>query len=112
MSDKPFPSEDPCADGDDLVPASRTDDENPRSITPALEASEVKSPSEVRPAPGAPWWFWPAGFLVIFGVDAALVLALVAQHQDLAVAAGVPGALTIVALGVLRAFKGHMSPRR
>jgi hypothetical protein len=58
-----------------------------------------------------PWWFWWAGFLVVFGVDAALVLALVAQDQNLAVAVGVPGALTVVALGVLRALAGHMGRR-
>ncbi|WP_409186007.1 hypothetical protein F9C11_17875 [Amycolatopsis sp. VS8301801F10] len=61
--------------------------------------------------PWAPWWFWPLGFLVIFGIDAALVLALVGQHQNLAVAVGVPCALTVVALSVLRALARYIDRR-
>src|SRR5947207_15777411 len=113
MPDVPVPlSPDTPTGIETPAPAPRDDDEvlMPSASTPP-NVAEQKPPADAPLASGVPWWFWPLGFLVIFGVDAALVLALVAQHQNLAVAAGVPGALTIVALGVLSALAGHMGRR-
>lgn len=110
MPDVPVPtSPDAPAEVEAPVPAPREG----ADIVPPAASAPVDVPEErpPTPAPGVPWWFWPLGFLIVFGVDAALVLALVAQQQNLAVAAGVPGALTVVALAVLRALAGHMGRR-
>ncbi|WP_410570504.1 hypothetical protein [Amycolatopsis sp. cmx-4-61] len=111
MPDVPVPaSPDTPAEIQTVVPAPLAEILPPTAnLLPAIP--EERPPTDVPPVPGVPWWFWPLGFLVVFGVDAALVLALVAQQQNLAVAAGVPGALTLVSLGVLRALAGHMGRR-
>ena len=93
-----------------MVPVPRAEILPPATGTPRPSPTTGRLPTAPR-VPGAPWWFWPLGFLVLFGIDAALVLALVAQQQNLAVAAGVPGALTLVALDVLRTLAGYMGRR-
>lgn len=76
---------------------------------PASPAPAPASPS--GPAQTVTPLFWLLGFLAVFIVDAILVVILLALHLDLAVALGVPGALTAVALGVLSAVAGHMGRR-
>jgi hypothetical protein len=49
---------------------------------------------------GLPGW-WAALFLIMFLVFAALVVVLVAQGQNLALAVGVPATLSGVALAAL-----------
>lgn len=112
MPDTPVPAPDSPAGTEASVPAPRASTEPvlPASATPS--AGPEKLPADGSPPPhGVPWWFWPVSFLVVFGVDAALVLALVSLGQNLAIAAGVPGALTLVALSVLRAIAGHIGRR-
>ena len=110
MTDMPAFSERDTSDVTDApVPSKPIGSEPicPVDNTPAVSAEPVRTSSD-----GVPLWFWPLGFLVVFVVDAALVLALVVQGQDLVFAAGVPGALTVVTLGVLRALSGHMGRRQ
>jgi hypothetical protein len=97
---------------------SNPDDQAPRNPGRASrrrnfppDVLQEKPPTNTPSATGAPWWFWPLGYLAIFGADAALVLALVAQRQNLAVAAGVPTTLTIISLSVLRGLADHMNRR-
>ncbi len=110
MPDVPVPTPpDTPAEDKALVPQETAEIVPPIVHEPA-DVPERPPTGSQSPA-GTPWWLWWVGFLVVFGVDAALVLVLVAQNQNLAVAVGVPGALTVVALGVLRALAGHMGAR-
>ncbi|WP_370964746.1 hypothetical protein [Amycolatopsis sp. cg9] len=81
------------------------------SSTPYAPAPPVALPASASPTPAGTPLFWLLGFLAVFVIDAILVVVLLALHQDLAVALGVPGALTAVALGVLSAVAGHMGRR-
>jgi hypothetical protein len=101
------------ADAETDANAQRANVEIPQPAAgPSPNAPKEEPPTAPPPGsgPGVPWWFWLLSFLIIFGCDAALVLALVAQHQNLAVAAGVPSTLTLVALLALRALANHMNP--
>lgn len=81
------------------------------STTPYVSPPPVSPTPAASPTPPVTPLFWLLGFLAVFIVDAILVVVLLALHLDLAVALGVPGALTAVALGVLSAVAGHMGRR-
>jgi hypothetical protein len=114
MPDAPVPiSPDTPAEVVTSIPAPRNNAEvfTPPTGTPP-NLPEERPPADAPVAPGGPsWWLWPLGFLVVFIMDAALVLVLLAQDRGLLVAVGVPGTLTAGALGVLRALAGHMGRR-
>lgn len=79
-------------------------------VSSAPPAVPTPAPSS-GPAQTVTPLFWLLGFLAVFIVDALLVVVLLALHLDLAVALGVPGALTAVALGVLSAVARHIGGR-
>ena len=102
--------------GKDTAPDPLLNEPTP-AAPPAPPAKPNTLPAPRRPevqlSPHAPvpWWFWPLGFLVVFVVDAGLMLILLDHGQDLTVAVGVPGVLTAAALAVLRALANHMRGR-
>jgi hypothetical protein len=117
MSDGPTLPDTPAGEKA-LVPLETPASVSPVDATPPyFSTMPYVSPPPVSPAqPASPTppvtpLFWLLAFLAVFIADAILVVILLAQHLDLAVALGVPGALTAVALSVLSAVARHMGRR-